>query len=57
LRTGRKPSSSPAARGERGEAALDELRLLKERHVELMHLDLADLESIRAFAAAFARAI
>lgn len=39
---------------ERGKAALDELRLVKKRHVELMHLDLADLESIRAFAAAFA---
>lgn len=38
---------------ERGEAALRELRCEKKRNVELMCLDLADLESVRAFAAAF----
>jgi len=38
---------------ERGEAALRDLRCEKKRSMELMHLDLADLESVRAFAAAF----
>ena len=39
---------------ERGEAALEELSCVGGRCMELMPLDLADLESIRAFAAAFA---
>lgn len=39
---------------ERGEAALCELNCAGGRCVELMHLDLADLDSVRAFAAEFA---
>ena len=39
---------------ERGESALDELSCVNGRCFALMHLDLADLDSIRAFAAAFA---
>jgi NAD(P)-dependent dehydrogenase (short-subunit alcohol dehydrogenase family) len=38
---------------ERGEAALSDLRCVKSRDVELMHIDLADLESVRVFAGAF----
>lgn len=40
---------------ERGEAAQNELRCVAGRCVELMHLDLADLDSVRSFAAAFAK--
>jgi len=39
---------------ERGESALNELSCVNGRCFALMHLDLADLDSIRAFAAAFA---
>ena len=39
---------------ERGEAALSELSCVNGRCFALMHLDLADLDSVRAFAAAFA---
>ncbi|MCE5187716.1 MAG: SDR family oxidoreductase [Eubacteriales bacterium] len=39
---------------ERGEAALNELSCVNGRCFALMHLDLADLDSVRAFAAAFA---
>lgn len=39
---------------ERGEAALGELSCVNGRCFSLMHLDLADLDSVRAFAAAFA---
>ena len=39
---------------ERGEAALNELCCVNGRCFALMHLDLADLDSIRAFAAEFA---
>lgn len=39
---------------ERGESALGELSCVNGRCFALMHLDLADLDSIRAFAAAFA---
>ena len=39
---------------ERGESALSELSCVNGRCFALMHLDLADLDSIRAFAAAFA---
>ncbi len=39
---------------ERGETALDELMCVDGRCFTLMRLDLADLESVRAFAAAFA---
>jgi len=38
---------------ERGMAALAELRCVRGRRLELMRLDLADLASVRAFAAAF----
>lgn len=38
---------------ERGLAALSELRRVRGRRLELMPLDLADLDSVRAFAAAF----
>ncbi len=38
---------------ERGQAALAELRRVRGRKLELMMLDLADLDSVRAFAAAF----
>lgn len=40
---------------ERGEAALCELRSQPGRDMELMHLDLADLDSVRAFAGDFIR--
>ncbi len=40
---------------ERGEAALSELSCVNGRCMVLMQLDLADLDSIRAFAAAFAQ--
>lgn len=40
---------------ERGEAAQSELRCVAGRCVELMHLDLADLDSVRSFASAFAK--
>ena len=40
---------------ERGEAALGELSCVDGRCFDLMPLDLADLDSVRAFAAAFAK--
>lgn len=40
---------------ERGEAALCDLRCSEGRDLELMHLDLSDLDSVRAFADAFGR--
>ncbi len=40
---------------ERGEAALCDLRCEKGRELELMRLDLADLDSVRAFAGEFTR--
>jgi len=40
---------------ERGKAALDELSCVDGRCFDLMRLDLADLDNVRAFAAAFAK--
>jgi NAD(P)-dependent dehydrogenase (short-subunit alcohol dehydrogenase family) len=40
---------------ERGEAAMQELSCVNGRCFALMHLDLSDLDSVRAFAAAFAK--
>ncbi len=40
---------------ERGEAAMSDLMCFGGRCFELMHLDLADLDSVRAFAAAFSQ--
>ena len=42
---------------ERGECAANDLACVPGRDITLMRLDLSDLESVRAFAAAFTRAV